>query len=297
MVAMTASHFSPRVMDLSALKAPAVPAGASFVTDADDRTFEPLIATSMQHPLVVEFWSPRANAAAFSADLQALAQEAAGRYLLVRVNVDEARAIAAALQIQAVPMVIGIVGGQLAPLFQGTAERAQIKAALDELLKVAVANGIVGRAQPVAAASAAGEETGPDPRFEAADAALEAGDFARAEAEFDKLLAANPGDAEASAGRAQARLLVRMQTRDADALLARAQADPDDVEAHLAVADLEVGAGNVDGAFGRLIELVRRTAGADRDAVRVRLLELFEAVGAAEPVVLTARRNLMSALF
>ena len=46
-----------------------------------------------------------------------------------------------------------------------------------------------------------------------------------------------------------------------------------------------------------MIALIRDTAGAERDAVRVRLLELFEIVGPADPAVLKARRDLMSALF
>ena len=65
----------------------------------------------------------------------------------------------------------------------------------------------------------------------------------------------------------------------------------------LAAADLEVLSGRPDQAFDWLIALIRETAGADRDAVRVRLLELFEIVGPADPAVLKARRDLMSALF
>ena len=63
------------------------------------------------------------------------------------------------------------------------------------------------------------------------------------------------------------------------------------------MADLELVAGNVEAAFARLIEQVRRSVGAERDAVRVRLLELFETVGVADPAVLKARRQLTSALF
>lgn len=290
-----APSFDPRALDLSGLAAPK-PTG-SYVTEADDQTFEALLARSMQYPLVVEFWSPRAHAEALSDDLVSLANEAAGRYLLVRVNVDTSRAVAAALGIQAVPMVVGVVSGQLAPLFQGTTDRANAKAAIEQLIQVAVANGIVGRAQPVGPAPAQEEAPGPDPRFAAADAALEAGDFAVAVDEFDKLLAQNPSDTEAAAGRAQASLLVRLADADVDALGRRADAAPDDLEAQLALADLELAGGDVDGAFGRLVDAVRRTAGAERDRARLRLLELFEAVGTSDPAVLKARRDLMSALF
>jgi putative thioredoxin len=53
----------------------------------------------------------------------------------------------------------------------------------------------------------------------------------------------------------------------------------------------------VEDTFGRLIETVRRTAGDDRETVRVRLLELFEVIGADDPRVVTARSALARVLF
>ena len=296
MDAMTSVPFHGGAIDLSALKpAPPAPAGAVWWVEADDRSFESYLGLSMQHPVVVEFWSPRApTGAQLSADLKDLANASAGGWLLVRVNVDEAPAIAQALQVQAVPMVVGIIGGQLAPLFQGTAEKAQVKAVIDQLVALAHQQGMAGRAQPVVADAAV---EGPDPRFDAADAALERGDFEAAIEEFDKLLAANPADTEASAGRAQARLIQRVTTTDPEAVRAGLVLDADDVDAQLAMADLELAAGNVDAAFARLVDLVRRTAGEARESVRVRLLELFETVGPTDPAVLKARRDLMTALF
>ncbi|MFT3877946.1 MAG: tetratricopeptide repeat protein [Propioniciclava sp.] len=294
---MTSVPFRGGAIDLSALKpAPPAPAGAVWWVEADDRTFESYLGLSMQHPIVVEFWSPRApSAAQLSADLKDLANEAAGAWLLVRVDVDQAQGIAQALQVQGVPMVIGIVGGQLAPLFQGTADKAQVKAVIDQLVALSHQQGIAGRAQPVVPDAAATD--GPDPRFEAADAALERGDYETAIAEFDKLLAANPADTEASAGRAQARLIQRVTTGDPDAVRSALAFDVYDVDANLAMADLELAAGNVDAAFARLVELIRQTTGEERERVRVRLLELFETIGPTDPAVLTARRALMSALF
>lgn len=298
MVAMTSVPFRGGAIDLSALKpTPPAPAGAVWWVEADERSFESHLALSMQHPLVVEFWSPRApSGAQLSADLKELANEAKGTFLLVRVNVDEAQGIAQALQVTAVPMVVGVIGGQLAPLFQGTTEKAQAKAVIDQLVMLAQQNGLSGRAQPVVPQGAA-DEAGPDPRFEAADAALERGDFAAAVEEFDKLLAANPADAEASAGRAQAALMVRLQGVNPADVQAKAEADPSDVDAQLAMADLEVASGLVESAFARLVVAVRLTSGDEREAARARLLELFETVGPSDPTVLKARRDLMSALF
>jgi len=296
---MTLPKFTSRAMDLSgiaaAAKAPPVPPGASFVVDVDEQNFESVMQLSTRHPIVVELYSPRANAQALSDDLIALANAAAGAYLLARVNVDVAGGIAQAFQVQAVPSVIGVVAGQLAPMFQGTRSKADAEAMIAQLLQVAASNGLVGRAEPVAGGAGASDEV--DPRFAEADAALERGDFAAAVIEYDKLLAQFPNDAEAKAGRAQVALLARSSGGDPAAVLARAASDPADVEAQLAAADLEVLTGQPDLAFKRLIGLIRETAGAERDTVRVRVLELFEVVGNADPTVLKARRDLMSALF
>jgi len=297
MGAMNAS-FGANAMDLSGLAAAAkTPAGASYVVEADEKTFENVLNLSMRHPVVIEFYSPRANADTLSADLKSLANAAAGRWLLVRLNVDAAPRIAQALGIQAVPMVVGVLSGQLMPLFQGTRERSEVSALIDQLIQAAVANGVVAKAQPVAAGAEAEAPLDPDVRFAAADAAMEAGDYALAVAEFDKILTATPGDSEAAAGKAGAELLVRLGDADPNLVIARATAHPDDVDAQLAAADMEVAGGVPEAAFARLIGVVRATSGADRDKARVRLLALFETIGSSDPMVLKARRDLMSALY
>jgi putative thioredoxin len=228
-----------------------------------------------------------------------IANSSGGRFLLARLNVDTAPGIVQALGLQAVPTVIALINGQVAPLFQGVLPREQAQAAIDQLLKAAVANGIVGRADPVDASDPdedPGEEAVADPRFAAADEALARGDFATAEAEFDKLLAANPGDAEAQAGKAQAGLFARATRYDPQVVLAAARAD-DGVQVQLDAADVEMVSGQVEAAFDRLIGLIKTKSGDERDQVRVRLLELFETVGNADPRVLKARRDLMTALF
>ncbi len=296
---MSLPKFTSRAMDLSgiaaAAKAPPVPPGASFVIDVDESNFESVMQLSTRHPVVVELYSPRANAQALSDDLIALANAAAGAYLLARVDVDTSGTIAQALGIQAVPTVIGVIAGQLAPLFQGTRSKAEAETVIAQLLQVAASNGLVGRAEPVA--GGAGETDEADPRFAEADAALDRGDFAAALVEYDKILAQTPNDPEAKAGRAQVALLARAGGLEPSAVLARAASEPTSVEAQFAAADLELLSGRPDQAFARLITLVRETVGAERESVRVRLLELFEIVGPADPAVLKARRDLMSALF
>jgi putative thioredoxin len=283
----------------------AAPAGTgSYVVEATEQTFEAeAIRKSVKHPVVVELYSPRvATGQRLSDALAALAAESAGRFLLVRVNVDVAPGIVQALGLQAVPTVIAVINGQIAPLFQGVLNKEQAGAYIEQLLKAAVANGIVGRAEPVVAGGSAAEaatepeEPVSDPRFAAADEALAKGDFAAAAAEFDKLLQANPNDAEAKAGKAQAGLLARASVLDPRAAVARAATSTELID-QLAAADAEMVTGQAEAAFARLIEVVRRSSGEDRNTARVRLLELFETLGSGDPRVLKARRDLMAALF
>ncbi len=309
---MTSASFNrPGAVDLSALKqkaqqqaagpAAGAPGGGSYVIEVTEQNFEAeTIRRSVKHPVVVELYSPRvATGQQLSDALVEIANSSGGRFLLARMNVDTAPGIVQALGLQAVPTVIALINGQVAPLFQGVLPREQAQAAIDQLLKAAVANGIVGRADPVDLSDPdedPGEEAVVDPRFAAADEALARGDFAGAEAEFDKLLAANPGDAEAQAGKAQAGLFARATRYDPQVVLAAARAD-DGVQVQLDAADVEMVSGQVEAAFDRLIGLIKSKSGDERDQVRVRLLELFETVGNADPRVLKARRDLMTALF
>jgi putative thioredoxin len=307
---MSSSSFSRAgAIDLSQLAARAAqpPAGASsaprggasYVLEVTEQTFEAeTIRRSVKHPVVVELYSPRVSSGQQLSDALAdIANAAGGKFLLARLDVDTAPGIVSALQLQAVPTVIALIGGQVAPLFQGVLPRAEVQAYIDQLLSAAVANGIVGRAEPVGGAALEDEaEAGPDPRFAAADEAIERGDFDAAVAEFDRLLQADPNDAEAKAGRAQAGLFARASALDPQAVLAAAESSTA-VEDQLAAADVEMLSGQAERAFARLLDVVRRSAGEERNTARVRLLELFETLGNADERVLKGRRDLMAALF
>ena len=74
------------------------------MTDITEAGFQDLVGRSMQHPVIVEFHSPRdTGGAAVSADLAALVNAAEGRFLLARVNVDAEQRLAQALGVTAVP--------------------------------------------------------------------------------------------------------------------------------------------------------------------------------------------------
>lgn len=300
---MTNEQFSrPGAIDLSELAAGATlaagSAGVSYVQEVTEAEFDALVGKSMQHPVIVEFFSPRdPNGGVVSEALINAVNAGEGKFLLGRVNVDDEMRLAQALGVQAVPMVIAVIGGQVAPLLQGTAAPEQIKALLDQVAQAAVANGMVGRAEPVATSAAGAVEEPPaNPRFAAADDALERGDYKAAVEEFDKLLVETPNDVETIAGRAQAALLQRSTEFDPATVVKRAS-HVDDIDAQLEAADLEIIQGAYEQGLDRLLLAMAEADADDKDKLRVRILELFEVIGRTDPVVLSARRRLSTLLF
>ncbi|MDR1386806.1 MAG: tetratricopeptide repeat protein [Propionibacteriaceae bacterium] len=293
---MTQSANARGAIDLAALGAVASQSGG-FVVEVDETSFETVARQSMRFPVVIEFYSPRApGGAQLSQTLRELADAAAGSWLLARIDVDASPKIAAGLQIQAVPTVVGLIGGQLAPLWQGTLDKAEAASYIGELLKVAAANGVLGKADPVAQPV---DQTVQEAKYEPAYAALEAGRFAEAEACFEALLQELPSDPVARVGKAQASLYARLAALD-PAALAQAEAagdDPTAVEAVLLLSDQEVAGGDPAAGFARLVQAIAATAGPDRERLRLRLLELFETLEPSDPIVLRARRDLATALF
>jgi putative thioredoxin len=306
---------SPRLdvrgaVDLSALARPAAPApGAAggppapgpWTVDVTEATFGEMVQSSTQYPVVVLLWSGRSPASLdLARDLGVLAERAAGRFQLARIDVDSNRQVAAAFQVQSLPSVVAVLAGQPLPLFEGTYPAEQIAAVLDQLLAAAAANGVTGtapRGAGEAEPDAVPEEPPLPPLHQEAYDAIDRGDLAGAAAAYSQALRENPRDADARAGLAQVGLLQRTEDVDPDEARAAAARDPRDVDAQLVVADLDILGGHVDDAFGRLVDLVRVTRGDDRERVRIRLVDLFEVVGAEDPRVGPARRALASALY
>jgi putative thioredoxin len=302
----------PGAIDLSGLKRPAPSAAggpatgsasSSYAVEVDEQNFQALLEMSMTAPVVLVVYSPtRMPASAQLADdLTTVAGELDGRIAVGRVDVDAQPAIAQALQVQTIPLVAMVLQGRLAPLLQDAPPLVELRTILGQVLAQMASQGLTGRHEPFAdagpAAEAAEGDDVSDPRYAPAEDALMAGDLDRAVAEYQRLLDANPADTEAALGLSRAKLMQRTSGVDLASARSAAAAAPDDVDAQLLAADLDLLGGHVDDAFGRLLELVRRTAGEDRDRVRVHLIELFAVVGNDDPRVLRGRQNLASALF
>ncbi|GAA5082219.1 tetratricopeptide repeat protein [Streptomyces sp. SID10815] len=278
---------------------------ADLVIDVDEAGFESdVLQRSAEVPVVIDFWAEWCEPCKqLSPVLERLAVEYNGRFLLAKIDVDANQLLMQQFGVQGIPAVFAVVAGQALPLFQGAAGEAQIRQTLDQLVQVAEQRfGLTGLAvdpdaEPDGQAPAQPQAGPYEGLLNAAAQALDAGDLAGAVRAYQNVLADDPAHPEAKLGLAQAELLQRVQDLDPHKVRQEAAEKPSDVPAQIAAADLDLVGGHVEDAFGRLIEAVRRTAGEDRDAARLRLLELFEVVGSEDPRVAGARRALARALF
>ncbi|MFG3194813.1 tetratricopeptide repeat protein [Streptomyces sp. NPDC048208] len=278
---------------------------ADLVIDVDEAGFErEVLQRSAEVPVVIDFWAEWCQPCKqLSPLLERLAVEYNGRFLLAKVDVDANQMLMQQFGVQGIPAVFAVVAGQALPLFQGAADEQQIRETLDQLIQVAEQRfGLTGlTVDPDAVAGAAPAAEVPEGPYDAllaaAVEALDAGDLGGAVQAYKNVLNDDPANTEAKLGLAQAELLQRVQNLDPQRVRKDAAEKPGDADAQIAAADLDLVGGHVEDAFGRLIETVSRTAGDDRDAVRRRLLELFEVVGADDPRVVAARRALARALF
>lgn len=278
-----------RAFDLSSLGKPAPdttsPLPGIEVTPQNLQT--ELLPLSEQKPVVVICWTPRsADSVNTLRTLGQLEASDQGTWALARVNVEEQAPVAQALQVRSVPYGVVFIGGKAIPFMEQPLSESQLKEVIQKILALAAQQG-VGEA-PVETA---------EPEEEEALAALDKGDFQKAEAAYKRLLDRKPNDSYAKLGLAQVQLLARTQGLDAAKVMDAALKNPDDVTLQMQCADVEVMSGYLEPAFERLLKLISALSGDDQKKVKDHLLELFALVDPADPRVIKARTQLANALF
>jgi putative thioredoxin len=280
---------------------------SEYVFDVTEAAFETdVLERSRTVPVVMDLWAEWCGPCKqLSPVLEKLAIEAAGAWVLAKVDVDANPQLSAALQVQSIPMVLAVIGGQLVPGFLGALPEAQVRQWLSQVLQVAQQIGLPEAADPEAAGPA---EAGPpggepaadsyrEPELAEAQQAMEHGDFDGAAAAFERMLAASPGHPVATVGLARVNLLRRVSSYDQDQARRNAAAHPGDVDAQIQVADIDMAQGHAEEAFDRLLGVIRRTSGDDKNKARLHLIELFEMFPPRDPGVTKARGTLSSLLF
>lgn len=287
-------------VDLSRLAKPTTPAQpkstSPYVLDVSETDFEELVLRkSLQVPVLIDFWAEWCGPCKqLSPLLEKLAEEFNGAWVLAKVDVEANQQLSGQLQIQSIPAVFLALGGRLVPGFTGALAEAELRGFLEQVLAAAKQAGLPGPGGEL-------EEQTPvepvDPDLVIAEEALAAENYAAAIAAYDALLLRKPADAEALLGKAWASLLLRAVDLDPQAVLAAAQAAPEDVAAQTAAADVEILSDQIQQAIDRLIGFVKRSVGEDKNTARVHLLELFTVLDPEDERIVVGRRALSNALY
>jgi putative thioredoxin len=299
---------------------PAAP-GGGVVIDVTEETFNTdVVERSRTTPVIIDLWAEWCGPCKqLSPVLEKLANEAAGQWILAKVDVDANPQLSAALQVQSIPMVVAVLGGQLVDGFLGAMPEAQVKQWISQVLAVADKMGMQlaepaladdADAEADDAADAAADEArapgdpagrgmppGLPPAFAEARAAMERGDLDGAARAFEQELAASPADPVAKTGLAQVNLIRRVTSYDQAQARRDAAEHPSDVAAQIKVADIELAGGRIEESFNRLLGVVRRTSGDEREQARKHLVSLFDLLPPNEPQVKKTRAALSALLF
>ncbi|MDU2059449.1 MAG: tetratricopeptide repeat protein [Bifidobacterium breve] len=318
-------QFNPGVslagaVDLEALKhqvkaepgqAGGAPAAGGYVIDTTENTFQAMVQTSATFPILLLLWvSTDDRLFSMARALGDAVNGLNGQIQLSRIDIATNPSIAQALQVQGAPALFALISGRPMPLLQGLPGDDELKQLTDEvipkIIQAAAQSGVNGTApysgDPDSDAAASTGATGADteqvpPEHAEAHRLAEEGDYAGAAAEYARVMESDPSDALAAREHAKALLLARSGSADVREVRAAAAAAPDDVEAQLAVADIDMIGGQIQDAFDRLLDFLAAGHKGDLEAVRQRLLEYFTIPEPTDPRLTRARRRLATLMY
>jgi putative thioredoxin len=271
-----------------------VPGLVAIGTEANLKNF---LTISNSVPVVIDFcasWSEQSKE--LSPKLEKLVVAQKGRILLVKIDIEAEPKLAQAFQVNTAPTVVAVMKGQPVELFNGDQSLDSIVAVFSRLLEVAGENGMTGSVTVANAGeqmAAQAEPTLP-PRHQAAFDAIDAGNYEEAIAQYEAALLESPADSLAKAGLAQAKLLLRTEGIDFEQVLT---SNPTDLAQTLLKADACVAVGHAAEGYSTILTRFATADKADREALRLRLLELFEVSPPDAPELALARRQLAVLLY
>jgi putative thioredoxin len=281
------------------LPAAPAPQDLSFdVTEADFR--QTVLERSLEVPVLLDGWAPWCGPCRnLKPLLEKLVQAYGGRFVLAKLNTDEAPQISAALQIRSIPLVVLFVGGRPVDQFMGAQPEGQIRQFLDKHLGPQVSEAEQIRLE---AAEATDAETAEALLREAlsyepdnAAVLLDLAELVIARAdleEAEQILLAVP---ETERKDRHAGLLKRIELArnrpqgDPAALAARIAANGKDFEARFALAAIHAYEGDFNAAFDELLEVVLRDKAEGREKARLQLVEWFDAC--PDPAIVSRGRR------
>jgi putative thioredoxin len=282
------------------------PPAAELVIDVTEADFEfQVLERSLEVPVLLDCWAPWCGPCrSLGPVLEKLAQAYGGRFILAKINTDEAPNLSAALRIRSIPLVVLFAGGRPVDQFVGALPEGQIRQFLDKHLGAfqppanpvdelrAAAAQARGEGRPEEAEALLHEVLGIDPQhaetlLDLADSALTAGAPDEAAALLDRVPAAARADRHAALVK-RVEMAKHRPAGDPRALMERIAVNPRDFDARFALAALLMHDADYNAAFDQLLEVVLRDKGSDEDSWRQRarrqLVEWFGLCPDAEAV-------------
>ena len=280
-----------------------------MIVDVGDRDFErEVVERSRDVPVVVDLWAPWCGPCrALGPVLERLATEQAGAFVLAKVNVDEAPAVAQRLRVQSIPAVKAFRDGAVVAEFVG----AQPERAVRDFLASILPSEADRLAREGERKSAAGDAPGAEAAFDAALAAdarhprallglariyAASGQVPKALALVERVPPSSPVARDAERLAAQLRTRVDA-TGDEATLRARVAANVTDLDARLQLGRVLAARGKYDDALAELLEVVRRDPHFADDAARKAMLDVFQVLGPGDELTDRYRRELSRVLF
>ena len=263
------------------------------VTEAEFR--ERVLELSMQVPVLLDCWAPWcAPCKSLKPILEKLAQEYGGRFVLAKINTDEAPQISQALQIRSIPLVVLIANGRPVDQFQGALPESQVRAFLDKHLGPQVSEADLLREEAKTAPDAATalamlqealaiEPGHTEVMLDMATLLVDQGAMDDAQGVLDQMAPEQRNDRHAALVK-RIQLARNRPPGDPVALDARIKANPKDFEARFARAALNASDGEFDAAFDQLLEVVLRDKAEWREKARLQLIEWFDVCTDADAV-------------
>lgn len=275
-------------------------------------TFEQdVIEASTLVPVLVDFWAPWCGPCkSLGPLLEKLEQDYAGKWRLVKVDVDENPQLAAHFQVRSIPHVVAFADGRPVDQFIGVLPESQLRAFLDRL----VPNGAQSEHKRALAALENGQRDQAIDHLQAALALEPGNDAARLDLIEVLLDEERTDEARIEAERLSPKitqgidvryntLKTRLDALDAaaelpptDALEARVATHPDDLEARFDLASALIARRDYGGALAHLLEIVKRDRTFRDDIGRKTMLSVFDLAAHRPELVSEWRRKLSAAL-
>ncbi len=292
---------------------------AQIIFDVGTQDFEQrVMAASMQIPVIVDFWAPWCGPCKqLMPILEKVILATGGKVLLAKVNLDDNPELAQALRVQSVPTVFGFFQGQPVDAFMGVQPENKIKEFVQKLITAAngaqpdaldIPEALKGAAQALADNDAQSahaiyaqilqqDALNADAYVGMVRCFLNIGQIEQAQALIEQVPEEIAKTSAFEEARSALELAQNVPSGNADKFKEKIKANANDHQARIDLAYALFAAGQKEEATDALLQSIEIDREWNEEAARQELLTLFQAMGHADPVTISARRKLSAILF